>query len=272
MLTHATIVLALAALATAKKPEPLVSDNTTLLAARYSNNTRKFEKDAMQAFVNQVQMQQAMNPDSLKNLTKAWFGMPGLTLTIADEVGTPVGNVSQMQYGSIMLTIYQMPISVNSSKCGVYASAKVQKSGNKTLDSKLKSIIKAAEKDCHHHISAEDQYAVEEMVPGCWSSQNSSQRLDCLQPSIDKRTSFMNSLIARVATEELSGGLPTDRVNAETYQKDLKNQANLEIAGDFFFGPTPLLFLSVPGLHEANKLGRELQANATMQHGNMTSQ
>ena len=279
MLTHGTIVLALAAFATAKKREPLISDNTTLLAARYSNNTRKLEKDSMQAFGSQVKMQQAMNPDSLKNLTKVMFGggnMPGLTLTITDEAGNPVGDVSQMQYGSIMMSIYQIPVSVNSSKCDVYASAKVprtRKGGDRVSDSLLRSLLKTAKQQCLHHSPALDNYTVENSFTDCWTPQNSnsSQRLACLQPSIDKRTSFTNALIARVASKELVGGLPTDRNNAEVYQQDLKNQANLEITEDFFLN-TLMLPFSVPQLRYAKKLGRELQANATMQHGKMSTQ
>jgi hypothetical protein len=276
MLTNA-IILSLAAFATAKKSEPLINDNTTLLAARYNNNMRKFEKDFMKAFGSQVQMQQAMNPDSLKNMAKAMIGggnMPGLALTITDEVGTPVGDVSQMQYGSIMLTIYQMPVSINSSNCDVYASVKVprtRKGGDKASDSELRSILSNGKKQCQNHIAALDGYAVERIVPGCWTSMTSAQRLACLQPTIDKRMAYTNALIARVAAEELASGLPTDAVNAKVYQKDLKNQANLAITEDFFLN-TLMLPFSIPQLRYANKLGRELRANATMQRGNVTTQ
>ena len=285
MLIHA-IILSLTAFAAAKHTEPDINANTTLLAARYNNNTREFEKDTMRAFAMQVMMQQTMHPDSLTSIAKAFFasaeplevnvGLLSINLTITDEVGTPVANVTQMQDGSIMYTIYQMPVSVNSSNCDVYAHAKVprtRRGGNATLDSDLRTLITNAEFQCRKHISALDEYSLEKVFPGCWNAQNTTSRLrlDCLQTTVNSRTAFMNSLIARLATEEIASGLPTDRVNAEVYQKDLKNQANLAIAEGFFLN-TLMIPFTVPQLRYANKLDRELRANATMQHGTVTTQ
>ena len=283
MLTHA-IVLSLAAIATAKKSQPLISDNTTLLAARYNNNTRAFEKDMMKAFGILVLMQQEDNPDSLKSLIKAEIagrdtpvasGLLDVNLTITDEVGRFVGNATQMQYTSIILTEYLKPVSVNSSECDFYASVGVPrtpKGSNATLDSELRSLVTNAEQQCLNHVAAWNGYTLEPIIRECWKTQNSSTRLDCLRPTIDSQTRAANRVIARLARVEFASGLPTDRDNAQAYQLDLKRQANMWIAVDFLLGPLLMMPFSFPQLRYANKLGRELKANATMQRGNVTTQ
>ena len=279
MLTLA-VILYLAAFAAA---EPYINNNTTLLAARYHNNTRAFEKDMMKAFGVLALLQQEDYPNSLSSLLKAYIaghrlpvasGLLDVNLTIIDEVGTFVGNATQMQYTSIILTEYLKPVSVNSSECDVYASAHVPrtpKGGNATLDDELRSIIANAEQQCLNHADAWNGYALEHKIPECWKAPDSTSRLDCLQTTIDSQTKTADRVIAQLARVEFAYGLPTDRVNAQAYQLDLKSQANMWIALDFLFTPLLMMPFSVPQLRYANKLGRELRANATMQRGNMAT-
>ena len=259
MFTHA-ILLSLVAFATAKETKPLIS-NTTLLAVRYNNDLESFEMDAVDAYCFQVQTQQQITIADLNLTTNvpddeaggniidtAGWEKPNVTLTITDEIGNPVGNVSQAQYVSIWLTIYQMPVSVNSSICDVYERMGTYKAS----DPETKSLIMNGRGQCHGHFAALDGYAVEDKIgEHCWTPPA------CLEKAIDRRAAFMASLIARVATQELASGLPTDALvgNTSTWVSVYsENQANM------------LPFITLPQL-------KKLHANATTtQLGNVTTQ